>query len=170
MTLAELGNRELYWVVGENLEGAYALRADGEDIGRLRFEKPHRATGELEGHTWVLECQECMIHPCVVVRAEGSGKPVATFIQKWTGGGIVTFESGSKYCWNTSHIWSDTHCFRREGQKASVCVDQGPPSKTGSRVTVCAGAAALPETPVLVLLGGFLEVLLSEKLTRTVTW
>ena len=90
---------------------------------------------------------------------------------KWTGGGVVKFRNGVQYYCTRSHIWSTTYCFRRENRKASVCVSEEPPSTKGSRVTVCPEAADSPETPVIVLLGWFFEILMAEKLAEmSVAW
>ena len=166
--LAELANRGLMWVDSGGGNWAYDLRAGGERIGYMHFETESgsRATGELDGRRLIFESHD-RTPPYVVILEEGCQEPLATFTQRWTGGGLVRFKSGARYCWNTSHIWSTTYCFRREGQKASVCVSQEAPSRKGSRVTVCCDAAGLPETPVLVLLGWFLEILVFERLAET---
>jgi len=170
LTLSELGNRQLAWLSGGGLREAFVLRADGEVIGGLQFESESRAVGELDGRAWILECHECKLHQNVLVHLQSTNELVATFTQKWTGGGIVTFESGVRYCWNPTHVWSTSHCFRREGQAATVCMVQGAPSRKGSKVLICADASRLPETPVLILLGGFLEVLLFERLATVINW
>jgi hypothetical protein len=170
--LAELANRELHWVESAGGSWAYDLRSGAEQIGHMRFETESgsRARAELDGRTWFFERNESL-GMSVAVHAEGSPEPYATFTQRWTGGGIVKFRSGVQYCWNSSHIWSTTYCFRRKGQKPSVCVSQEVPSRRGSRVTVCADAIAMPETPVLILLGWFLEILVFERLAETsISW
>jgi hypothetical protein len=172
MTLAEIGNRELAWVESAAGNWAYDLRAGDERIASMRFETESgsRARGEIDGRRLLFECPEAL-HPQISIYEEGCAEPLATFTQRWNGGGLVQFRDGTRYCWNSSHIWSTTYCFRREGEKASVCVSQEVPSRKGSHVTVCSGAAILPETPVLVMLGWFLETLLFERLAQTiVSW
>jgi hypothetical protein len=152
MKLTELGDRELIWVESAGREPAYSLRAGGEHIGHLTRS---RATGELEGHRWVFEHAGFTE---VIVRADGSSRVLATFSQRWKDGGLVKFTTGRTYCWTTSHIWSTTYLLRGGEPVPSECITHEAPSMAGSRVTVCAAAACLPETPVLVLLGWFLEV------------
>lgn len=167
--LADIGTRPLAWVVSGGKNRTSVLRAGSDILGSLRFETESRAIGDIEGHTWILEFEGTVLQTHITIRAQGATEPVATFAQKWTGGGVVTFQNGVRYCWNPSHIWSTTHCFRREGKKASVCLAQGPADGTGSRVTICQDAAAFEETPVLVLLSGFLEVQILKKLSNATT-
>jgi hypothetical protein len=172
MTLAEVGNRELIWVENAGGKWAFDLRAGSQTIGHLSFETESgsRAIGEIGRQRWRFEQIES-IHPHVVVREENESEPLAIFSQRWTGAGFVKFRNGVQYYCSRSHVWSTTYCFRRESRKASVCVSQEAPSKRGSRVTVCGEAASLPETPVLVLLGWFVEILMAEKLAETsVAW
>ena len=169
--LAEAGNRELVWIGSAGGDWAYDLRSGGQDIGHLRFETESgsRATGELGGRRWTFESRESA-QACVVIRSEGEWEPLATFTKRWTGGGVVTFHGGVQYSWN-SRIWSATYCFRRGSRRSSVCVSQEAPSRKGSRVTVCTDAAGLPETPVLILLGWFLEILVFERFAETsIAW
>lgn len=167
LTLTELADRRLVWVMeGGDPNWICTLRADAETVGSLRFETRHRAIGEVDGRTWVLAVRGQVLRGEIAVTEIGSAEPAAIFTQKWTGGGLVTFPNGVQYCWNPSYIWSTTYCFRRGSKAASVCVAHGQVSKNGLAVQICPGAAAMPETPVLVLLSGFLEVLHLEKLAN----
>ena len=168
--LPELKNRDLRWVEWPGAIRKYVLRADGEEVGSLAFDPDDgsRAVGEMNGQRWTFSREDSM-HCYVVVRAEGEPEPVATVIPHWQGSGSVRFRTGARYCWNTSHIWSTTWCFRRENEPASVCVTGDPPSRRGSHVKVCPSSTDLPETPVLVLLGWFLDLLLCDRLAKALT-
>jgi hypothetical protein len=160
---------ELAWTEPDERRHAYVLCVDGEEAGWLRFddESGDRATGELHGERWQFE-RTGFPHTCVTIRAAGSRDVCATFTERWSGGGTVSFTGGSRYCWNASHIWSTTWCFRREGSGSAVCVSQqADPLKSGGRVRVHCGAEPNPEFPVLVLLGWYLRVLSRERLAET---
>ena len=52
-------------------------------------------------------------------------------------------------------------------QKSSVCLSQETgPLTQGGKVSVCCGAADLPETPVLLLLAWFLRIMDFEMLVE----
>jgi hypothetical protein len=162
--------RELTWAEPIEDGAPFILRAEGCEVGFLRLDRrpPGHALGEIRGRRWILE-RTSLLRLRVTVREEGSTEPVAVFRQGWTGGGIVTFADGTEYCWNPAHIWSTTWCFRRSGQKASLCVSQQTPQKTGARVRLCVEAGECQEMPVLLLLGLYLRRLALERLGEMIT-
>ena len=84
---------------------------------------------------------------------------------------MVSFPDGVRYLWSPSVAGSLTFCFRREGEKGRVCITEDPPNKRGSHVRVCGEAANQPETPILILLGWFLQVQIYEQfLESLVAW
>jgi hypothetical protein len=67
---------------------------------------------------------------------------------------MVSFDSGVRYRWKKADMWSGKWCFRHAERESCVCLSQDAgPLVQGGRVSVCCGAADLPETPVLLLLG-----------------
>jgi len=163
-----LANSKLTWSYPGADGHEFVLRADGAEIGRLRFtgDADVRSAAELEGQRWtfVRTAARC---PRISIYAEGSETPTAQFMPCMTGG-TVSFAGGRRYCWTRAHLWSTCWCFRCEEHKSSVCVSQeAGPLAGGGQVTVCASAASLAETPVLVLLAWYLRVLEFEKLAET---
>jgi hypothetical protein len=148
------------------------LRAGGKSIGSLRFEASlKRAAGEIDGRKWTFEHHDSIAHPNITIHADGATEPAAIFDYRITGGGAVSFRNGVRYRWTPNFAGSLTFCFRREGEKGRVCVTEEPPSTRGSRVQVCSEAADQPETPVLILLGWFLQVQIYEQfLESLVAW
>jgi hypothetical protein len=157
--------RELTWIVPESKDAPHIIRAEGRDIGSLWIDRgdARRAVGEVHGRRWILE-RTSQLYPRVTIHEEGSSEPLAIFTPGLTGGGVVSFAGGAEYCWNPSHVWSTTWCFRSGGKKASLCVSEQTPQKTGARVRMCAEAVQLPEMPVLLLLGWYLRRLALERL------
>lgn len=162
---SQSGFCELTWVEPEHEGAPYIVRADGRDIGTLKFDRGDacRAEGTIYGRSFVLE-RTSQFYPRVIIHEEGSSEPLAIFTQGLTGGGTVSFADGAEYCWNPSHIWSTTWCFRGGGKKASLCVSEQTPQKAGARVRMCTDAAQLPEMPVLLLLGWYLRKLALDRL------
>ncbi len=157
---------KLTWVYPEAGHPAFVLRADGEEIGWLRFEKDSevRSSAALEGRRWTFE-RTAARYPCVAIRAEPFETAIAQFTPCVTGGGLVAFTDGRRYCWTREHIWSTNWCFRCKENKSAVCVSQETGSLTaGGRVIVCPDAGRLAETPILVLLAWYLRVMEFEKL------
>ncbi len=170
MTLSSaLHNAELDWTYPSAGERAFVLRANGNQIGWLRFEKEPGSfsAAELEGSRWTFE-RTGPTHSGIVIRAAGSNQPAAEFSSSLSGG-AVAFASGARYSWIRQHPWSSRWCFRSKEPKSMVCVTQeARPLQSGSKVTVCCDAAGNPETPLLVLLAWYLRVLDFERLTESV--
>lgn len=172
VTLAGIGVRELLWRYPQAPDGAFELSAEGATRGWLRFDERAGAPSlaELDGRRWTLE-HTSEAHPRVIVRKENADEIVAEFVPWMTGGGVVTFADGQRYCWNRSKIWSPTWCFRRqgEGHAPSVCVSQqSGPLRDGGRVKICGDFAGGAEAPVLLLLAWYLRVLAFERLTEAI--
>jgi len=166
--LSELGTRDLVWQYPQTREGVFELTVDGNPIGQLHFdERPGaNSVGELDGQRWIFQHTNDAL-PRVTVSTENRADAVAEFVPWLLGGGTVSFAGGPVYCWNRARIWSQTWCFRRQGQGSSICVSQqSGPLRDGGRVKVCGNAAGQPEAPVLVLLAWYLRVLAFEMLTE----
>jgi len=163
--------RELAWSSPQAGQRAFVLRAGEKEVGRLQFEDGvgGRSTAELDGRRWTFE-RTGAFYPSVTIYAEGASEPVAEFIPRLAGcGGVVSFASGVRYCWNRAHVWSASWCFRREGERSSVCVTQeAGPLKSGGKAIVCCDAAPLAETPVLVLLAWYLRVLMFARMAESI--
>jgi hypothetical protein len=171
-TLSDLGTGQLVWRYPETRDGVFELIAGGAVAGWLRFDDRagEHSVGELDGHRWTFQHSSGGL-PRVTVREDPSTELVAEFVPWLTGGGVVTFAGGRRYCWNRSGIWSPTWCFRLqgEGQTSSICVSQqSGPLRDGGTVRVCGDAAGLPEAPVLLLLAWYLRVLAFELLTEAI--
>ena len=155
------GVHDLIWSEPDDRRHAYTLRMEGKETGWLHFDEQaeDRATGELAGRHLRFEPAESQVpFPSVVVRENEA--VIATFTQRWNGGGTVAFTSGARYCWNPVHIWSSTWCFRREGSDAAVCVSQQAfPLQSGGKVRCCSESVPAEEAQVLVLLGWYLRVM-----------
>jgi len=159
--------RDLIWQYPEQEGQPYMLRDHEEEVGWLRFhEEPAASIGQLEGKRWVFR-YTTRLHPRVTVCSEDSQRVVAEYVPSLTGGGLVSFDSGVRYRWRKPGLWGDKWCFCHAEQRSSVCVSQeAGPLTHGGKVSVCCGAADLPETPVLLLLAWFLRIMDFEMLVE----
>ncbi|MCL4402744.1 MAG: hypothetical protein M1436_08800 [Acidobacteria bacterium] len=163
--------RELVWSRPEPGRPEFVLRAGGEEIGWVKFEEGvgSRSAAAFQGRRWTFE-RTGAVHPSVTIRAQEGPDPVAHFVPHLAGGGVVSFASGARYCWNRAHIWSASWCFRREGERSAVCLSQhAGPLMGGARVNICCERAAAPETPLLILLACYLRVLTFERLAESIS-
>ncbi len=164
--LSEVGKREILWTGPDPSGRVYVLRAGDQEIGNLEFEDQAgtHATGRLAGCQWTFE-RSGVLHPCVRIRPAGSEEPVAELSLRWAGSGVIAFAGGSRYCWRPANVLSTKWCLRREGEDKLICfVQEGGLSARGAKVVLCVDCADLPEFPILVLLGWYLRVLLSNRL------
>lgn len=164
-SLSESKTRELIWQYPQQEGEPFLLWDEGVKAGCLRFHKePEESSGEFRGQRLAFR-YSAQLHPRVTVYRGGSQDVLAEYVPCFTGGGMVSFDSGVRYRWNKTDIWGSKWCFRHAEQKSSVCLSQeaGPLSQ-GGKVSVCCGAADLPETPVLLLLAWFLRIMNFEML------
>jgi hypothetical protein len=161
--LSEVVPCELVWRYPAVQGGAFQLIANGAEIGRLQFDERPGApsVGEVAGEKLTFQYSLGAL-PHVTISRQTGGETVAEYVPRIIGGGVVSFTTGARYCWNRAKIWSPTWCFRRqdEGHRSSICLAQDAgPLRSGGKTKICGDAAALPETPVLLLLAWYLRVL-----------
>jgi hypothetical protein len=155
------------WTGPDESGRVYVLRAGDQEIGGLEFEDQAgtHATGTLAGCRWTFE-RSGVLHPCTRIRLAGSDEPVAEMALRLTGSGVIAFAGGTRYSWTPGNILTTKWCLRREGEDKLICfVQEGGLSARGAKVVPCADCASLPEFPVLVLLGWYLRVLFSHRLS-----
>jgi len=163
----ESKTRELIWEYPEQEGQPFILWDEGVKAGWLQFQQePAGSTGEFRGQRWVFH-YSARLHPRVTVYRGDSQSVLAEYVPCLTGGGWVSFDSGVRYRWKRADIWGGRWCFRQAEQKSSVCLSQEAGALAqGGKVTVCCGAAGLPETPVLLLLAWFLRIMDFEMLVE----
>ncbi len=167
-SLSEVGTREIIWTGPDPSGRVYVLKAGDQEIGSLKLEDKAGSlvTGSLAGREWIFE-RSGILHPRVKIRPADSDEPVAELALRFTGSGLVSFASGARYSWRPCNVLTSRWCLRREGEDKLICfVKEGGLSARGARVVPCVDCAALPEFPVLVLLGWYLRVLLSHRLSN----
>lgn len=170
-TGSAIQSQDLAWCFPDAGQKAFVLRAAGAAVGWLQFEAKAgaRSTAGFDGSWWTFE-QASGLHPNLTIRAGASDEFVAEYVPHLTGGGVVSFASGARYCWTRQSIWSDRWCFRCKRDKSAVCVSQEVERlMDGGKVQICPDAALLPEAPILVLLAWYLRVFDFDRLGQNIT-
>ncbi len=165
--VSESKTRELTWQFPEKEDQPFTLWDGGVKAGCLRFRKaPADSTAEFRGQKLVFR-YSIRMHPRITIYREGSQDALAEYVHCLTGGGLVSFDAGARYRWKRADVFGTRWCFRHTEQKSSVCLFQETgPLTQGGKVSVCCGAADLPETPVLLLLAWFLRIIDFEMLSE----
>jgi len=166
-SLPEPTGPELTWTVGDPSRRTFVLRAGDREIGSLELddETGRHATGKLGGREWAFE-RVGALHPRVRIRATDSGETVAEVILRWTGSGVISFDNSVRYCWQPDKVLTTKWSLRRDADNKLICfMQEGGLSTRGSKVVPYVDCEALPQFPVLVLLGWYLRVLMSNRLS-----
>lgn len=158
--LAEVVDQELLWIQPSARRRAFELRAGGEVVATLNFQRRTLADAEAEGQHWTFK-REGFWHPHVTVRAAGSDQDLAVFNPRWLGGGTVelsqgrTIQLGAANLWQSEWVWQDQlPLIRFKGPHGLI--------KASGAVEIQPDAAQLDELPLLVLLGWYLILLFSD--------
>jgi hypothetical protein len=154
--IRELARTELVWVQLRGL--TFELRSSEDIAATLYWKGSSSAIGETAEQIWTFY-RKGVLRQSVTVRAQGSDENVATFRNRWKGGGTLELgrgrqlQLGRKGFWSGQWAWSDelkrplVH-FKNRGLLAMDC-----------QVEVYPEAATSSDLPLLVVLGFYLRTL-----------
>jgi hypothetical protein len=156
-TIRESVVQDLAWIQPVRTQQAFELHAGDTVVATLRLEHASLAIGEGDGHRWTFQ-REGFWHPRVAVRLPDSDDNAATFQASWSGGGSLELRDrvlrfGPANFWHSQWDWQD-------GEKQSLVhfKSQHGFLKMEGQVEIEPSAAALPELPLIVVLGWYLLV------------
>jgi hypothetical protein len=156
-TIRESVGQDLAWIQPARTQQSFELHAGDTVVATLRLERASLAIGEGEGHRWTFK-REGFWHPRVTVRLPNSDDNAATFQSSWAGGGSLELPDrvlrfGAANFWHSQWDWQD-------GDKHSLVhfKSQDGFLKMEGQIEIEPGAAALPELPLIVVLGWYLLV------------
>jgi hypothetical protein len=160
---------ELVWTQPAALGRRFVLSQGETQRGTLTFSSAFGslANASYGERQWTFK-RAGFLSPRVTVRAPGSDSDLALFRATWNGSGDVEFSSGVRYHWKATNFWNSEWAFFRrvEGSAEKELVlafhNKGGLFKHGAIVTFGPNAEALPELPILILLGWYLRVLMFE--------
>jgi hypothetical protein len=159
--VAGLAGRHGEWRRPSLFRREYELVAEGRTFARLRVGRGFRMTARLETHEgqWRI-ARRGLWRAAVAVTREGQDQPFAELERGWRGNGTLQFENGPRYLWRLTRFWVGEHQFRTESEQ--VVLTQRPSAIVASlrrvRVEVSPSAEGVRELPVLLGLGGYLQV------------
>ena len=159
--LAEVSGEELEWVQPQALKRHHELRAGEQVVAVIDFERQTLATAFAAGAAWTFK-REGFWHPHVTVRKAGDGTQIAVFQPHFSGGGELKLSGGDVYALKIASFWHSEWQWSHEGL---VLVTTRRPSgllKSSGIVDIPAGARAVPETELLVVLGWYLMLLYAQ--------
>jgi hypothetical protein len=157
--ISEVASSELEWIQSHGLN--FELRAGDEIVGSLRWERSAQATAETADQRWTFN-REGFWRMRITVRVPGSETTFAVFYPTWLGGGTLEGQPGrplrmvSRSWWRAQSDWVD-----EVGQPLVHIANRGKWFEVKYRVVIEKQAIALPEMPLLVMLGLYVIVLRS---------
>ena len=166
--LAEVVTRELRWAQPRALHAEYELTASGELAGRLEFHSAWgtKAFAESSEGVWTFK-RTGFWQQTASIRKEGSDEDLAVFKNNtWQNGGTLTFSNGREVR-ATTNFWSTQLEFQDGAGMPMVRYHYGGVFKLHAEVEVTAAARSLPETPLLVLFGWYLALMLHRDAAGT---
>jgi hypothetical protein len=148
------------WTQEKLFERGWQLRASGELLGSLRFEKQmgSLALGELADLRITLK-REGFLRPRVTLRRAGEPNNLAVFTPNPLGAGHLQI-AGSDYRWVCSSFWTSEWSFEdAQGQRILTFKLNSSALRSGAQMTVCQPD---PNLGLLALAGWYLLVLSAE--------
>jgi hypothetical protein len=161
-SISEVADQVLVWVQPSALKQAFELRAGDEVIGTLVWQRSSLATAETAERRWSFK-REGFWHPQVTVRSPDSEQNEGLFRPGWAGGGTLDLGNGRLLRLGAANFWHTQWDWQLpDGSAAVEFNSRSGFLKSGSEVKIDDGARALPELPLLVVLGWYLLVLFAR--------
>ena len=154
------------WAQPETFARRFELTSNGQFCGSVEFQ---RALGSLATATfgrerWTFK-RTGFFSPRITIRREGEETEIAVFTPVWSGGGTLELAGGRRYKLGSSSFWGRDWVFEDEAGHIAVSL-HGPTGflKSGGTATV---DQSLPETPLLLCLLWYIQVLMAEDAAAT---
>ncbi len=170
-TLSSSVGTALYWIQPKGLGRYFELRAGDDVLATLRFETlcGSLARAESADGSWTFK-RAGFFKPRVTVRKAGEEVNSAVYTPRWTGReGVLEFAGGRVFNWTQTDFWATRYQISDVAENPLVSFESGLDQsrltdlfKTQARVAIDLRGRALPELPLLVLLGWYLIVLQKE--------
>ena len=163
-TIRDAAPSNLSWQQPQAFKCAYELRAGDELLGSLRKTRKLGAAMEAEiGATRFTFEPAGFFRSRVTVREAGAAGEPAVFQSGFCGGGQLAMQDGRSYRWKMTSFWGSRWAFVDDSDRPLVSLrPRNRVFRTGSEVEIAPGALALPELPLLVLLGWYLLLRITQ--------
>ena len=160
---------DLCWIQPKGLDNRwFELRAGDGIVATLEFETlcGSLARAQSADGSWTFK-RVGFFNPRVTVRKAGQEADLAVYTPRWTGReGTLEFPDGRVFGWVQANFWATKFQITDAAGYSLVSFESGAEKsrlsdifKTQARVEIGRRGRALPELPLLVLLGWYLIIL-----------
>jgi len=161
--IEDAAGQELSWHRDGMIKREFTLQAGDEPVATLQWQKAfgslaRYATGD---GSWTLK-RGGFWHPHVTVRTEGSDADIATFEAHMGGGGTLIAPDGSRLDWKSANFWHSQWTWQDPAGAPLIHYRSREGLKLEGHVTIEAAAAVRADLSLLVGLGWYLLVLLTQ--------
>jgi hypothetical protein len=156
--ISDVAGQELLWIQPAARKREHELRAGDDVVATLRFQRGSLADAEADGRHWTFK-REGFWQPRVTVRVPGSDTDIAVFRPRWTGGGQLELPDGRIIGFTSANFWQSQWVWQDKDRPLLLFKGRHGIIKADGAVEIQPGAAALPDVPLLVLLGWYLILL-----------
>jgi len=144
----------------------YELRSADVVEARLWYQRRSGAQGCAGEGRWRFS-RAGFWHPRVIIEAAGSRREIARFTTRWLGTGSLEMPDGARFHWGPSNFWQSQWAWQDGAGAPLLRFGRGGghtwgPGKAAGSVTVDEASRTLPELPLLLLLGWYLELLRAQ--------
>ena len=158
-TIQEAGPSTLSWQQPQAFKCEYELRAGDELLGSIHKTRSFGAAMEAEigGTRFTLEPTGFFRSRITVQEAGAAGEPAVFSRAGFLSKGQLTLPDGRSYGWKMTSFWGGRWAFVDDSDRPLVSfTSRNRFIRAGCDVEIAPGALALPELPMLVLLGWYL--------------
>ncbi len=163
LSLQQMAGQTFTWEQPKRSKRHFELRIGDTTLATLRWEKAFRSRAIAEtadGASWSFERKGWGTQVLVSVGTEAS----AVYKRSgWGGKGRLALPNGRTWVWTRPRFWGSTWAWVSESGETLMSLKQKSGLfKITGQADVAPEAAALPETPLLILLGWYLMVIMAE--------
>lgn len=162
LSLQQMAGHTLAWEQPKRSRRQFELRAGDTTLATLRWEKALRSQAIAEtadGASWSFERKGWGTSVLVSV----GGEDMLFKRSGWGGKGHLTLPNSRTWEWKHQNFWGTTWSWvSASGETLMILKQHSGLFKTNGQVEIMPGAAMLPETPLLVLLGWYLMVIMAD--------
>jgi hypothetical protein len=162
--IREATDQVLHWIPPQAFKREYELRAGDEALATLRWKTSFGSIAFAESSDGTYSFKRCgFLRPRVTVRKPGSDENIAILSVGWGGEGTLDLTAGRRYQWRNINFWHSDWAFLDEAGELVVQFKPEPAFfQQAAAVRIEASALSNPDLPLLVTLGWYLMVLISD--------
>jgi hypothetical protein len=162
--ISEITSNEIAWSQPDWRKHEFEIRAGGEIIGTLSWERDFEslAIARTADGVWTFR-RGGFIRPWVSIRAEGEDWDIARVQVNWSGNGMLDFSDGRRFHWGYTNLTCTE--WRWDWTDGTSLIEIKSEPRTGDTegiIEIHRQAISIPDASMLILLGCYLIVLSSH--------